>query len=382
MSAMFEHTASGHRACWLADGDAGFAAMVAAIDTARTSVRLESYIIRAAGPALQVRAALMAACARGVAVSVLYDAFGCEDLPADFFAALATAGARVAAFSPARSLRLAFRNHRKLLVCDERVAIIGGLNLAPEYAGDGVTRGWCDLALQIEGPVAAQLAASFDAMLLLAPATPRALRNFRRRVRRWPAPQGAVSLLLGGPGWPAGQLQQTLLRDLAGTGQLCAMVAYFLPSGRLRRALRRCHERGGGVRLLLAGPTDVPVARYAGEHFYARLMRGGARLFEYRPQVLHAKLVIADDVVYAGSANLDRRSLTINYELLLRLDWPELAAAGRALFDAALVHAEALRPGEWLAARGLWARLRSTLSYWLLARVDPFVARRRLRSLR
>jgi cardiolipin synthase len=159
------------------------------------------------------------------------------------------------------------------------------------------------------------------------------------------------------------------------------MAGYFVPPGRIRRALHRCAQRGGQVQLLLAGRSDVPVARYAAEHLYGTMMDGGAELYEYQPQVLHAKLILMDDIVYVGSSNLDRRSLDYNFELLLRLDWPELAEQGRALFAEALTHARAVPPGLWRAQRRWWQRLRSQFAYWLLTRIDPLLARRPLRSL-
>ena len=91
----------------------------------------------------------MQARARGVRVRILYDAFGSEGLPVTFFTQLEFQGGEVRVFSPARRLRLAFRDHRKLLVCDARCAIVGGQNIGPEYTGDGVKRGWRDVALEI-----------------------------------------------------------------------------------------------------------------------------------------------------------------------------------------------------------------------------------------
>ncbi len=107
--------------------------------------------------------------------------------------------------------------------------------------------------------------------------------------------------------------------------------AYFLPSRGLRRLLYAV-ARHGKVRLLLAGRSDVPIARLAAERLYGRLLSRRVRIFEYQPQILHAKLVIVDDVAYVGSANLDRRSLHINYELLLRFEWPELVTDARRWF--------------------------------------------------
>jgi cardiolipin synthase len=370
-----------HRARWLRDGDTAFAAMAALIEGARESIDLEAYIVRPGEPAQSLRSALLRACARGVRVTVLYDAFGSEGLPEDFFAALSAAGAQLRVFSPARRLRLAFRDHRKLLVCDAQRAIVGGLNIGPEYAGDGIRRGWLDLALQIEGPIAGALAASFAAMYALAPVNPAAIGEFRRGVRRMAYGNGAVRLLLTGPGWPPGRLSRQLRTDLRRARAVRCMAGYFLPPRRIRRALRHCAANGGLVQLLLAGQSDVPVARYAAEHLYARMLAGGAQLYEYQPQVLHAKLFMMDDTVYIGSCNLDRRSLSVNYELLLRLEWPELAARGRELFVQALALSQPVPAEAWHARRHWWERLRSRLSYWLLTRIDPLVARRPLRLL-
>ena len=382
-----------HQAQWLPDGDSAYAAMSALIDGARESVCLESYLVRCAAPttgtgasasadpAAHLLAALLRACARGVRVRVLFDAFGSEGLPADFFAPLRSAGGEARVFSAARRLRLSCRDHRKLLVCDERVAIVGGINIAPEYAGDGITRGWRDLALQIEGPVVAALAASFAAMYALAPVSTAAISAFRRLVRATSAGGGAVRLLTSGPGWPHGRLSHALRADLQRARDVHCMAAYFLPPAGIRRALRRVRQRGGAVTLLLGALSDVPVARYAAEHLYARILAGGARLFEYQPQVLHAKLLVMDDTVYVGSCNLDRRSLNINYELLLRLNWPALAEQARELFAGSLAHSRAVPATQWCARRHWWERWRSRFAYWLLTRVDPLLARRPLRPL-
>lgn len=372
-----------HRARWLRDGDATFAAMAALIDEARESACLECYMVRPAEPAVSLLHALANARRRGVRVRVLYDAFGSEGLPADFFVPLIEVGGEVRVFSPARRLRLAFRDHRKLLVCDARRAIAGGLNIGPEYAGDGISHGWRDLALQIEGPIAAALAASFAAMYALAPMNTAAIREFRRAAHAVSSAAGtrAVSLLNTGPGWPAGRLSRRLRADLTKARAVRCMAGYFLPPARIRRALHRCTADGGLVQLLLAGISDVPVARYAAEHLYARMLAGGAQLYEYQPQVLHAKLIVMDDTVYIGSCNLDRRSLSINYELLLRLEWADLAAQGRELFADSLAHSRAVPAADWNVRRHWWQRLRSRAAYWLLTRIDPLLARRHLRSL-
>lgn len=376
-----EFTLGAHRARWLTGGSEAYEEMECLIDAANGSVRLECYLVRPQGPAAVLRAALVRAARRGVKVAVLTDAYGSADLPSGFFSELTRCGGRVLTFNPSRLLRLSFRNHRKLLVCDRRTAVVGGFNIGPEYEGDGITRGWRDLGLVISGPVAAELADSFDHMLDLAPFTPSAIRQAGRWTAKSAGGDREVTLLTSGPGCPRASLRRSLHRDLDGARSVMVMAAYFLPSHRVRRALRRCVRRGGRVQLMLAGRTDVPVAKLAGEHVYARLLDAGVDIHEYQPQVLHAKLIIMDDTVYVGSCNLDKRSLHINFELLLRLEWPALAAEVRRMFQNDLDRCVRVIPARWRADRGWWRRLRARAAYLLLSRVDPVIAYRKLRAL-
>jgi len=379
-----EHRLGEHVARWLATIDEAYDEMERQIDVATSSVRLETYLMREAGPAMRLRAALVRARARGATVSVLLDTFGTEELDRNFLAPLREAGVAIAWFNPQRWLRRSFRNHRKLLACDGQHAIVGGFNIAPEYAGDGVTNGWCDTGVYVGGPVVKLLEASFDAMWNLAPFTPRALRRFRKVVRheiavaaRTDAP---VHLFLAGPATPGKHLRHRLGADLKHARHIAIAAAYFLPSRGFRRLLYRA-ARHGAINLLLAGHSDVPLARLAAERLYGRLMARGVHIFEYQPQVLHAKLVLADDVAWVGSANLDRRSLHINYELLLRLAWPELVQDARDWFARTLQAAEPLDQAGWKVRRGLVRRLVSWLAYWMLARLDPLVARQGFRNI-
>lgn len=370
-----------YRARWLPHGTAAYAEMERQIDAALHSIRLECYMIRPVGPAEKLRAALLRALSRGAKVRVLVDAYGSAELPADFFSELERLGAVVRVFNPRRLLRLTFRNHRKLLVCDGETAVVGGFNIGPEYDGDGVTRGWRDLGILISGDVAQDLARSFDEMFELAEFTPAALRRFRAIDRRRKAGSDRVALLTSGPGAGRSMLRRSLKRDLAQARSVMIMAAYFLPSARIRRLLRRCVQRGGRVQVILAGRTDVPLAKLAAEHHYARLMSAGVDIYEYQPQILHAKALFIDDVAYVGSCNLDARSLRINYELLLRLDWPEFTAVGRKLFLDDLDRCRRVVPRRWAEDRGRWRALRARVAHFLLARVDPLIAQRKLRAL-
>jgi cardiolipin synthase len=325
--------------------------------------------------------ALVAAASRGVRVRVLLDALGSYSLDWSFWDSLRAAGGEIKQFNPLSLNRLGIRNHRKLLVCDERMAFVGGFNIAPEYEGDGVTCGWCDVGLKVEGPLSDQLARSFDEMFERADLQHRRFYRLRRSSAKQTVLAPNEQLLLSGPGRGRNPVRQALRLDLGRGKDVQIVMGYFLPSWSLRRQLGRVVRRGGRVRLVLAGKSDVALSQLAGQSLYRRLLRSGVEVYEYQPQVLHAKLIIADEAIYIGSSNLDPRSLNLNYELMVRLENPQIAAQARAVFENIARHSVPVTVDGWSRSRSLWRRLKQHWAYFVLVRVDPYIARRQWRAL-
>ena len=284
-------------------------------------------------------------------------------------------------FNPLTLGRLWIRSHRKLLVCDGRVAFVGGFNIAPEYEGDGDHHGWFDLGLKITGPLVGPLAGSFADQVERADFRHKHFSRLRRTGAKKTVVQAREQLLLSGPGRGRSPLKRALKADLARASRVQIMMAYFLPPAPLRRDLARVARRGGQVQLILAGPTDVPLSKLATQSLYRRLLRGKVEIHEYQPQILHAKLIIVDDTVYVGSSNLDPRSLHINYELMLRLEDPDLAAEARRIFADRLARSRRITAGEWRRSHTFWGRLKRRWACFLLTKIDPCLARRQWRSL-
>jgi len=353
--------------------------MLAAIERARRSVRFEFYTVTDSRIGRAFRDALATAAGRGVAVQALVDAVGSFELPRGFFDPIPHRGGRFRWFNPLRLGSWTFRNHRKLLIVDEQEAFVGGCNLDDAYDGDGVRSGWRDLGLSLTGPLVRELVASHDEMF--EGATLRAVA-FRRGE---PAPArgraGPAELLSIRPGFGVNPLHAALRADLGGARDVILVTPYFLPSVRLRRAMARTRRRGGRVRLLLPGASDVPLAQAAARSLYRRLLRRGLEIYEYQPQILHAKLLLLDETVYVGSSNLDPRSLAINFEIMLRLRDAKLAACARQMLEADLGRSVLVRRDTWRAGRTWWRRLRGRIAWWILARADVMFARTRLRRL-
>ena len=311
---------------------------------------------------------------------LLLDYLGSFELPRDYFASLEELpNAEVRWFNERRLSTVSFRDHRKVIVADDEVAFVGGANVGTEYYGDGISEGWRDGGLGVRGPVVEVLAIEFDRQFeRAAHRQPRESSASRRRRRSIPSGAEVTALFLA-PGVGRNPLREALRRDLQVCCDVSITCAYFLPSRSFLRHLAGVATRGGRVRLILAGKSDVTLMQLAGRSLYRRLLRRGIEIYEYEPQILHAKIFVFDDVVYAGSANLDPRSLRINFEVMLRIRDAELARTAREQFELDLAHSRRVSIEELRGRRSWWLRLKQKLAFWLLARLDPLIADRQLK---
>ena len=343
---------------WLLTGEEALEEMLAAIGAATKSVRLEMYIFHAGPTADEFRDALVNACKRGLRVRVLIDALGSAYLPDSFWQTLRDSGGEFRWFNPLKLHHVFLRDHRKMLVCDDELAFVGGFNIATEYRGNGITAGWRDLGLRVRGPLAQELAAAFDEMFACADLKHRPFTRLRKSSRAKTVSAPEAQLLLGGPGRD-NPFKRALRGDLKDAREVRIISPYFVPPWKIRRLLMRVARNGAKVQLILPGKSDLPVMRLAAQSFYRRFLAAGVEIYEYQPQILHAKLFVIDQIVYAGSANLDARSLNINYELMIRLSNPALVREGREIFAGILAHCREIKLAEWRRSRTFLDRLKA-----------------------
>ncbi len=360
----------------LKNGSEVFPAMFGAIDRAVSCVTVEMYLVADDGTGREFRERLAGAAGRGVQVMIIVDAVGSWSLPDSFWDPLRQAGGAVRWFRPFRRGMFLFRNHRKLVLVDDRIAYIGGLNIADEYyRGAGEAPPWRDNALEIAGMEVARLKRSFLRMWGHADQPFRRIFRLRREQNAQLTTTRRVRFLESGPEnpmHPVRRVYRQVIRNAEKSIDLA--MGYFYPHGRLLRALKRAVRRGVRVRLLFPQKSDVPMAWWAARGLYGRLLRAGIEVWEYKPAMMHAKLAIADDTVIAGSANLDIRSGRINYELVAVAVDPEVARAARADFEEDLNQAERVRLEEW-RKRPFIQRIKERVSYCVLARADIFFAK-------
>ena len=346
----------------LNDGGEFFARMLAAIEEARRYVLLEMYLVRSGAVATRFIDALGRAAGRGARVSVVFDGFGALGLTRADRRRLLDAGVELRFFNPLRlgnRLSNLLRDHRKLLLADGRVAFVGGAGLTDDFA-PGARRGpWRELMVEIQGAVIADWQRAFartwrrcgpELALVEPPACEAHADGAAGRLSLSEARQRSV-------------LANGVLRRIdSATARAWIMSAYFVPSRRFRKALRRAARRGVDVRLLLPGArTDHPWVRQAARRFYGKLLRNGVKIFEYQPRMLHAKMILCDDWVSIGSSNLDRWSFRWNLEANQEIADADFANTAAAVFAGDFAVSRALSRRYW-RQRAWLDRLRETIA--------------------
>jgi cardiolipin synthase A/B len=311
-----------------------------AIQTARHHVHLEYYIFRADAVGTALRDLLVERAQAGVEVRVLCDGVGSLSiLQTDFFEPLKQAGGEVASYLPPRLGRVIdrvnFRNHRKIVVVDGQVAFLGGMNIGDEYlAGDEELGMWHDAHLRVAGPAVAELQRLFLTDWLFATeACPVEPEHFPETEATGDA---LVQIVASGPDcrWPT--IQQMYFQAItAASEQVLIATPYFVPDPSTRAALTTAALRGVDVRVMLPAKSDVWFVTSAARSYYEHLLEAGVRILEYHGGFIHAK-TLAVDGRYAsvGSANMDVRSFTLNFEVSAFVYSRELAQALGTHFEA------------------------------------------------
>ena len=330
-------------------GDQAFAAMREAIGAATREVLLESYILKDDGTGRLFADALAAAVGRGVTVRVLADFFGSFATHARFWTRMRRKGIEVRLFNPIfpHVFLQPFRDHRKILVVDRRVAFTGGMNIGDEYGSSrkSKTGPWRDTHARVEGSAAWEMATVFCEAWSRAGGSEIVLEPLGHN----PTEPVRLVTLDARPGRGHGETAAALVAIAAAARRtLWITNAYFAPKRRAVDLLGNAVRRGVDVRILLPGRTDVPLVRHAGHGYYRALLARGVRIFEYGAAILHAKTVVADEAVsLVGSSNLDFRSFHFNAECNWIFFDPEVGRAFAAAFADDLTRSSEITPGSW-----------------------------------
>jgi cardiolipin synthase len=364
---------SGNSAHLAVDSNAAIDEMIADVDAAKKTVHGCFYIWLADNNGLNLKNAFIRAAKRGVKVRLLADALGSRQfIRSDHWREIRESGCEVLIALPADPLwtlrrgRLDLRNHRKLMIVDNRIAWCGSQNCAdPEFRIKARYAPWVDVMSRWEGPVALHCQYLF--------------------VYDWMSEDGEdLSFLLAEP---LAARQGAIVAQVVGTGpnaefdampacfselihsareELVITTPYFIPDEQLLFALTSAARRRVRTTMLFPERNDNWIVAAASRSYYKDLIDAGAEIYEFRPGLLHAKTMVVDGRVgLIGSANLDRRSFELNFENNILFDDPSFACELRARQDAYLTQSRRVTreevAGYGIALR-LWQNLLATLS--------------------
>ncbi len=350
-----------------ADGEAARTALFATVQAAGKHLDICTYILGDDEFGRELSRRLIEAARRGVRVRLLIDGVGALPLPRSWLRELNAACVETAVFSPLLARRTPaprnLRNHRKWVIADAARLWAGGRNLAAAYfTGTSGAPPWLDLSFDLQGPTAAAAATQFEADW----------RAAGGRHGAWPAPVpllGADALTQFLPSGPD-QSEDTVHALLIGacyraTRRISAVTPYFVPDTGLETALRLAARRGVQIDLCIPAASNHRLADFA-RHRALRSLSGAGVRVHLLPRMVHAKAAVFDEsLALCGSANLDSRSLLLNYESAVifygrrQIDW--LAAWIDALLPGSRRY-HAHQPGLW---RDLGEGLLLTIAYQL-----------------
>lgn len=342
--------------------------MLDAIAACRRRLWLSSYIFSGNGVGEQFVEALSSARSRGVDVRVLVDAIGDLYYWPRASRRLKELGVSVRRFQlPRRPLpvpQLNLRNHRKLLIVDDDLAFTGGMNIGNHQLTSN-RRGTEDLHFRLHGPVARQLADIFASDWELSGGP-----SLHQTERDYPAPliDGcACRAITEGPDDELDKIELLLLGVLANAHRrVCIMTPYFIPTAELARALESAALRGIRVELMLPERSNLPWVDWASHRWLEPLIARGVRILLRPPPFAHSKLLVMDDYYgVIGSANLDPRSLRLNFEVVVEIYCRKVASELNAHFDEIRPLCREITSAEW--ASGSFPRRARDAFFWLFS---------------
>jgi len=312
----------GNRVEQLLDGDGTYPRLWSDLRTAQRTITVQMYYSQPGKVADTLAAVLSERSRAGVRVLLLVDAFGSQTLKKTWADGLKKAGVEVSLLRRLRWYSIhnaSDRSHVRVVVVDGRVGYTGGFGLADYWLGNGHAKDqWRESNVRFEGPSVMQLQAAFAAAWV--EATGELLVDdgfFPRRAFHARAGTTSAALFFASPTTGSTSAERFFALTIAGSNRtLYVTNSYFVPDDDFRDLLNAAAARGVDVRVLtVSKETDVRTTWYAGRARYASLLRGGVRIFEYQPTMMHAKTIVADGIWSSiGSMNFDNRSLAFNDE--------------------------------------------------------------------
>ena len=337
----------------LPDGERTFHRICTEIEAAQRTIHIATYILSNDDTGKQIADLLAKRAEQGVSVRLLLDSLGSWNQTRAARYKIRRAGGHVAMFMPVLPIQTQIssnlRNHRKIAIFDNNRAITGGQNLDTRFLGPTPTPDrFADFSVVTQGPAVAHLTRTFLAdWAFAAKESPAKYRELLRHIPEQ-AGDSTIEVIASGPDVKSDPLWEQILSIIQEFKQsLTIITPYFIPDEVLFRSLIVKAHTGRNIRLVLPQRSNHPVADIARYHYLRQLHDAGVEILFYTPRMLHGKLILADGkVALMGSANIDMRSLFVNFEIALlhysQPDIAELTAWAQDIIDHCISYQQAV----------------------------------------
>ena len=352
------------------DGREKFDRLIAEIDRAEKFIHIEYYIIKKDELFEEISRHLVEKAKQGVEVRILYDSMGCRNMWKKDWKALNAQGIKTGDFFPAAlkwlHVRLNYRNHRKIVVIDNKVGFVGGFNVGREYISLDPKFGyWRDTHLVLHGTSVSDLEMRFALDWNYATKENLFLNGELYFARHEECALGkkGMQIIASGPDSKYPQIRDTYLSMMhRAVKNIYIQTPYFIPDEPILTALKFAARAGIDVRLMIPCKPDHPFVYWATYSYMGELLEAGAKCYTYENGFLHAKGITVDGLVTCyGTANMDIRSFALNFEVNAVIYDPDTAREMEAIFRNDMEHCKEVTWNDY-SHRSLFVRVKEQVS--------------------
>jgi cardiolipin synthase len=346
-------------------GEDYFTRMENIIEKAAVEIHLQMYIFSNDSTGQRIVGALKKAAKRNVKIYLLLDGFGSLYFPNQVIQELKQLGIQFRYFSPlfsASSFYLGRRLHKKVIVADQKIALIGGINIANRYHGTPIITPWLDFAVEINSPIAKDIQAHCNAVFF------KKKSILRKKIHPYLEKVDETTIQILHNDWlnKKKEISKAYIKSISNAKERIVIVgSYFLPGIKLTKALKRASDNKVKIQLILSGISDLPMTRRASCYLYSKLLRYNIELYEWNQSVLHGKAAVIDSSwTTIGSFNLNNLSSYASVEMNVGIESPSFAELFEEELEQIMLKCEKITPENFKTRNTIRTKIINALSYY------------------
>ncbi|MBF2708540.1 phospholipase D-like domain-containing protein [Flavobacterium soyangense] len=341
----------------------------------QSEIHIQTYIFDYDTIGKKIITALKIAASRNVKIYILIDGFGSFSFPEEVIKELNETGINIRFFSPffsANSLYIGRRLHHKIVVADSKIALIGGINIADKYRGTPTALPWLDYAVELNDE---KIALSLQKLCSDIYLRKRIIRRKEIKSVIGTAEQFTISVLQNDWLKRKNEIYNAYIKNIGNAKKEIIIVgSYFLPGKKLLNSLKKASRNGVKIKLILSGISDIPMARRASCHLYAKLLKYNVELYEWKKSILHGKIAVIDNNwTTIGSFNLNNLSSFASIEMNVGINSAEFANNYLLHLNEIMEQCEKITPETLKVRYNLTSKFTNWVSYWTTRTIEIVV---------